>query len=207
MLLHPRVTSQPSWRFWGPLKSFLWLHLLCTFGCKFPTRDILPVSFSLVHNLLLSLVSVVLEGFWNYSRLPVSLLFLVAPRQLEYSRHQHSKSGKIEASPSGNLLRSWMLDACFPLSFLPQKRRQWAVLASFCFIVGPLEQQQAAQLFFVLISLRASRMWGLPSALWVGWNRNQSLWEPPKSWNIGCTFLPREKLRDGCVSSFLPGEG
>lgn len=136
MLLHPRVTSQPSWRFWGPLKSFLWMHLLCTFGCKFPTRDILPVSFSLVHNLLFSLVSVVLQGFWNYSRLPVSFLFLVAPRQLEYSRHQHSRSGKIEASPSGNLLGSWNV-GCMLRSFLsPPKEKAVSCTGLFLLYCG-----------------------------------------------------------------------
>lgn len=50
-------TSELRWRFWYPLKPFLWLHLLWTCGHKFPTRVFSGFLFSGACDLLLPLVA------------------------------------------------------------------------------------------------------------------------------------------------------
>lgn len=50
-------------------------------------------------------------------------------------------------------------------SLSPRERGHQAMLASVCYIMGPLEQRQAAQLTYVLSVSQASRVDWVPSVL------------------------------------------
>lgn len=69
-------------------------------------------------------LSAVPQVFWSSSKLPYSLLFSEASRQLEYSwSSQHIKTGVTQTSPFGTPLKSWNV-GCL-LQFFPFPGKSW----------------------------------------------------------------------------------